>query len=196
MTPTPFFEDQTNVDKYIASCEGCDGYHLVDTLVSECKVQGVDTAASSVLELGSGPGTDGKYLSSFFKDTLLSDHSSLFVKRLQSLGLSAVTVDASDINLPPASRDVVFSNKVLQHLDFPSFRASFQSQHRLLKEGGLACHSLWYGTDSMMTGTLLHQYHTEETLATAIKGLFTVVSMHRYEEFEPEDSMVVVLKRV
>ena len=151
---------------------------------------------SSILELGMGPGHDLNILKRDFTVTG-SDASQIFLDihrqnhpDNQLYRLNATTIDIEQ------TFDCIYSNKVLHQLDNDDLSKSFKRQHHLLPSGGFVVHSFWHGTGEEMHQGQRYWLRDEAELSACTAGLFEVVEMTLYKEFEPDDSLCVVLKRL
>ncbi len=184
-----FYDTAEGVDEYLALAEGFDGRELIEHLRT------LVPAGARVLELGMGPGKDLDLLAETF-DAIGSDLSQEFIDRYRAhhrdaelLLLDAVTIETS------LTFDVIYSNKVLQHLTRDDLAISLRRQADLLVPGGLALHGLWAGEGEENHAGLLFVHYTRETFTPLIPDTLTLVDGVSYEEMEPEDSLMVVLKR-
>lgn len=91
-----FYDDSKNVDKYIEMCNDYDGRHIYNELKK------ILDGEKSVLELGSGPGSDIPFLNAHYKVTGL-DLSEEFISRLKNkyqdipfLKINAMDIDIKD----------------------------------------------------------------------------------------------------
>ena len=183
-----YFETEEGVDQYLGMVSGPDR-GMVERLSR------LLPAGATVLEIGMGPGHDLQLLADRYR-VVGTDRSPIFVQRFaaQHPGVDVRRVDATALDLPERF-DGVYSNKVLQHLTADELRASLAGQYRLLVPGGVALHSLWYGTQCERHAGLRFQQYTGETFAAVLDGLFVIESAARYAEESEDDSLAVVLRR-
>jgi SAM-dependent methyltransferase len=184
-----YYDDEKNVEQYIQMAEGYDGALLIDVLRQHL------ASGSTVLELGMGPGKDLLLLARHFKVTG-SDSSSIFVERFRAqhpgadvMQLDAITMDTD------RQFDAVYSNKVLYHLTGEQLRQSFEQQQRILRPGGLALHSFWYGDGQEDMHGLHFAYYDDAQLRALAEPYFDIVQGERYTEMEANDSLYIVLKK-
>jgi hypothetical protein len=103
--------------------------------------------------------------------------------------LDAVTLDTD------RRFDAIYSNKVLYHLTRDEMRQSLARQTVVVKDGGIAFHTLWIGEgDDEMDG-LRFVYYTEETVADLVGPAWEILLTQRYAEMDPDDSLIVVLRK-
>jgi SAM-dependent methyltransferase len=96
-------------------------------------------AGATVLELGSGPGTDADRLEGLGLRVLRSDATRAFADRLRALGHPVLDLDVRRDPLPQGV-DGVFANAVLLHLDRDDLLAALLRLRAALVPGGvLAC---------------------------------------------------------
>jgi cyclopropane fatty-acyl-phospholipid synthase-like methyltransferase len=103
--------------------------------------------SKKILELGSGPGNDYGVLVQDY-DITGSDYSETFLKILRKkfnndrfLKINALTMETEK------KYDVIYSNKVLQHLTTENLATSFKKQYEVLNEGGILFHAMWKGKE-------------------------------------------------
>ena len=184
-----YFDDEKNVEEYIAMAKGYDGAELIEVLRRHLP------AGSTVLELGMGPGTDLDMLSAFYRATG-SDASRVFIDRYRRahpgadvFQLDAVTMDTD------RTFDGVHSNKVLHHLTQDELSRSLSKQKAVLNTGGLILHSFWHGDKEEVIQGLRFVYYTVKKLRTIVEREFEIMAMERYKEMHAKDSIFVVAKR-
>jgi SAM-dependent methyltransferase len=184
-----YYDDEKNVEQYIQMAEGYDGALLIDVLRQHL------ASGSTVLELGMGPGKDLLLLARHFKVTG-SDSSSIFVERFraQHPGVDVMQLDAITMDTD-RQFDAVYSNKVLYHLTGEQLRQSFEQQQRILRPGGLALHSFWYGDGQEDMHGLHFAYYDDAQLRALAEPYFDIVQGERYTEMEANDSLYIVLKK-
>lgn len=184
-----YYDDPKHVEEYIKMADGYDGKVLIDVLQQHLP------SGKSVLELGMGPGKDLELLSAHFKVTG-SDQSAAFLERYKQLHPDADLLQLDAVSMDTTRQfDGIYSNKVLYHLTRDALVESFKRQATVLKKGGIALHSFWYGDGEDSMHGLHFAYYTEATLSQIIPDLYDVVTISRYTEMETDDSLYVVLKR-
>lgn len=153
-------------------------------------------SSKTVLELGSGTGKDFSVFSKKYKITG-SDYSDVFLKILRKKfkecnfhKLNALTMDIED------KYDVIYSNKVLQHLKPKQLEASLKEQYRVLNNGGILFHTIWKGLpEDKKTNRIPNVLYTKEYIER-IKGDFSIIDYIEYKEFEENDSFIIILKKL
>lgn len=181
-----YYNEKESVEEYINMAKGVNGQELIDRLIE------VLPANSSVLEIGSGPGTDWKILTETYSVTG-SDNSSEFLSHLRSENPTGEFLNLDAITLKTDKKfDGIYSNKVLQHLNDDELNLSIKRQYDLLNPNGIICHSFWEGQDSETFKGLFVNYHTEETLKAIFESHFEIASIEAYAEFEKGDSLVLI----
>ena len=184
-----YYDDEKNVEQYIKMAEGYDGAFLIDALRQHL------ASGSTVLELGMGPGKDLLLLSQHFKATG-SDSSSVFVERFHARHANADVIQLDAITMDTDRQfDAIYSNKVLYHLTREQLRQSLEQQQRILRPGGLALHSFWYGKDNEEMHGLHFAYYDEEQLRAVAERHYEVVRIERYAEMEAGDSLYILLRK-
>jgi SAM-dependent methyltransferase len=184
-----YFDDERNVEEYISMAEGYDGRQFVPVLRKYLK------DCSTVLELGMGPGKDLELLSEHFQVTG-SDNSKVFINRYRKEHPEAdlVLLDAVAMDID-RKFDGIYSNKVLNHLSKEQLLESLANQAEVLKEGGTALHTFWYGDKGEEISDLHFSYYTEKTFSKLVGDEYEVVESVRYTELETNDSIYFVLRK-
>jgi cyclopropane fatty-acyl-phospholipid synthase-like methyltransferase len=184
-----YYKTRESVDEYIKLAEGLDGSQLID------KFTALLNPGSSILEIGSGPGTDWEILSRDFTVTG-SDYSPEFLRRLKAKypGQEFLELEASTLRVDKTF-DGIYSNKVLHHLRDNELKASIQRQTEILKPGGLICHSFWEGEGDEIFKGLYVNYHSETRLRDLFEVTFEILVLEAYKEFEDGDSRLLIGRR-
>ncbi|MEP5611360.1 MAG: class I SAM-dependent methyltransferase [Cyclobacteriaceae bacterium] len=181
-----YYHTKISVDEYIKMAEGYDGAELIQVLTKYLSEQ------STLLELGSGPGSDWCLLSQHFS-VVGSDNSKEFIKRLTEKHPDGefIKLDASAL-LVDKSFDGIYSNKVLHHLTDEELKTSIGRQHEILNDDGIICHSFWVGEGSEVFKGLFVNYHTETDVRDLLNEGFEILHLSSYKEFEADDSIFVI----
>jgi ubiquinone/menaquinone biosynthesis C-methylase UbiE len=181
-----YYQTRESAESYIKVAKEFDGQELIHHLGNFIQ------KGSTVLELGTGPGTDLEILSQSYHVTG-SDFSQHFLdilieKKIQNelLLLNAITLEVD------STFDCIYSNKVLQHLTNDELLLSIQNQLQILKDGGIVCHSFWAGTDSYEMKGAFHNYHTIEELEDWFSPYFKIQFLKFYDEMEKDDSILLI----
>ena len=150
---------------------------------------------SDLVEIGSGPGTDWNILNESY-NVIGSDNSTEFLNHLinknpngEFLELDAITLKTNEIF------DGIYSNKVLHHLRDNDLIDSVKRQYEILNSNGIICHSFWKGEGSEIFKGLFVNYHTEVGLKEVFKNHFEILSIESYNEFEANDSLLLIGKK-
>ena len=185
-----YYHTPESVKEYIHLAKDVSGIKLIE------QIEPYLNASSTLLELGSGPGTDYEILSRNY-DVTGSDYSLEFLKGLVNKFPKGkfLHIDASSIKLED-SYDLIYSNKVLHHLTDEQLVDSFKSQKEILNPSGLVAHSFWKGEDSEMFKGMFVNYHSQKELVNEYLNGFEIILMNEYHEFEPNDSIFIVAKKV
>ena len=181
-----FYHTKESVEQYIKIADGYDGSELIE------KLQKFLPNNSTLLELGSGPGTDLKILKESYQITS-SDYSAIFVDLLKDKyptnkinHLNAVTLETD------RKFDGIYSNKVLQHLTDDELRKSIQNQVKILTDMGIVCHSFWEGNICEEMHGSLQNYHTIEEIKQFFSPLFDILILELYNEMSKNDSILLI----
>lgn len=184
-----YYKTKESVEEYIELAKDVNGIGLIE------KLKDFLTPNSSLLELGSGPGTDWKILNERF-NVIGSDNSQEFLTHLRTnnphgsfLNLDAITLNTEE------KFDGIYSNKVLHHLTDEELSSSITRQAALLNSNGIICHSFWKGEGSEIFKGLFVNYHTEQALRSYFESYFEILLIEAYNEFEDNDSLFLIGKK-
>lgn len=134
-----FYSDPSKVDEYEKMCDEYDGTEIYNVLDKHLTIN------STLLELGSGPGSDIQYFQKRYRNTG-SDLSEEFLLRCKNRfsNISFKKLDAVSIETNE-EYECIFSNKVLHHLDRESLEESLKRQQRVITANGIFAHTFWLG---------------------------------------------------
>ena len=184
-----YYKTKESVDEYIKLAKDVNGSELIE------KLKQVLPLNSSILEMGSGPGSDWEILNKSYAVTG-SDNSSEFLKHLIAkypmgafLHIDAITIECEK------TFDGIYSNKVLHHLKDDELIKSIKRQSEILNMNAIICHSFWKGKDFEIFKGLYVNYHDEEKIKDLFKEYFEVLSISTYQEFEEGDSILLIGKK-
>lgn len=185
-----YYHTKESVEEYIKMAQGHDGRKIIAKLNEHLP------AASHLLEIGSGPGTDWSLLQEHYH-VLGSDQSQEFLNHLRQsfpkgefLELDAATL-ATDLRF-----DGIYSNKVLHHLEDEALKDSVLRQHEILRSGGIVCHTFWHGQDSEIFNEMFVNYHTDEGISLLFGEYFKPLLIKFYQEFDPGDSFLYIGQKI
>lgn len=102
----------------------------------------------TLLELGAGPGIDGRYFQEQGLDVLCTDLSPEMVRLCQAKGLKARVMDNTQFDLSAASFDAVYAMNSLLHLPKGDLAAVLGRIQSVLKPEGLFFMGVYGGVDS------------------------------------------------
>ena len=181
-----YYKTKESVQEYIRLAEGVNGKDLINRLKKTLPLN------STLLELGSGPGSDWEILNQSFHITG-SDTSTQFIEylKIQNPKGEFLEIDAVSLSIDEKF-DGIYSNKVLHHLNDEELRASILRQHEILNNRGILCHSFWKGEGSEIFKGLFVNYHLKENISSFFNELFEILILEDYAEFEKGDAMVLI----
>lgn len=183
-----YYHTKDSVAEYIRLAKGVNAKELIE------KLKLVLPAGSSLLEIGSGPGTDWEILNETYAVTG-SDNSKFFLAHLEKHHPKGQFMELDAITLSTANKfDGIFSNKVLHHLTGEELSASIKRQSGILNPNGIICHSFWRGDGAEVFKGLFVNYHTTASLRAKFEPLFEIISIESYNEFEADDSLLLIAK--
>lgn len=184
-----YYSDKDSVQEYIQMAKDVNGADLIEVMKPFLK------GNSSLLELGSGPGSDYEILKKEYNVTG-SDFSSEFINHLTQrfpedtfLELDAITLN-TELHF-----DAIYSNKVLQHLQDDELSASVIRQAAILNYNGIISHSFWKGEGQEKFKGMLVNYQTEESLKEIFSKCFDFLHIGTYKEFEDGDSLLLIARK-
>ncbi len=184
-----YYHTKDSVEEYINMAKDVDGGELIEIL-NEHIFKG-----ASILELGSGPGSDYQILSQDYH-VFGSDYSGEFLNHLRVKYPDGEFLHLDAITLKTEKKfDGVYSNKVLQHLSNEELKKSISQQFRILNNEGLVCHSFWKGEGDEMFKGMFVNYQTVASLRSFFEKKFNVLVLEEYKEFEEADSILIIAKK-
>lgn len=184
-----YYKTKESVKEYIQAATGFDGKKLIE------KMEQFIVPQSSLLEIGSGPGSDWAILNEKYKVTG-SDNSIEFLNHLTSGYPTGEFLELDAVTLVTTKKfDCIYSNKVLHHLTDEDLAASIKRQAEILEPNGIICHSFWKGDDSEIFKGLFVNYHNEDFLKIVFNNYFEILFLETYPEFEEGDSILLIAKK-
>lgn len=176
-----YYKTKESVEEYIRLAKGVNGSELINRLKTYLP------SSSTILEIGSGPGTDWNLLNQNYK-VVGSDNSKEFISHLVSKNPSGRFMEIDAVTLKVDEKfDGLYSNKVLHHLKDQELANSIKRQHEILNPKGIVCHSFWKGEGSEVFKGLFVNYHTEKSLRQYFEVYFEILLLDSYAEFEDAD---------
>lgn len=184
-----YYHTKESMEEYIRLAKDVNGGALIEKLRKYLPVD------SQVLEIGSGPGTDWNLLNKDYH-VIGSDNSVEFLRHLHTTYPSGNFVELDAVTLEtPEKFDGIYSNKVLHHLKDQQLVDSIKRQHGILNDNGIVCHSFWRGEGSEIFKGLFVNYHLEPALKKFFEGLFEILLLEPYAEFDEGDSLLLIAKK-
>ncbi|MBB6459507.1 class I SAM-dependent methyltransferase [Flammeovirga kamogawensis] len=181
-----YYHTEQSVKEYIQMAKDVNSENLIRLFENVLK------KGDAVLEIGSGPGTDWSILNVSFK-TIGSDFSKEFLHHLKEKFPEGEFLELDAITLKTAINfDGIYANKVLQHLTDKEIEMSVERQAVLLNDGGVVCHSYWYGEGDENFKGMYVNYQDEKRLLEIYTPYFEVLKLEKYKEFDKDDSIVII----
>ena len=181
-----YYKTKASVEEYIRLAKDVHGGALIE------KLKQVLPASSALLEIGSGPGTDWNILNETYRVTG-SDNSTEFLNHLRAKNPSGTFLELDATTLKTDQQfDGIYSNKVMHHLKDEELVASTQRQHDMLNTGGIICHSFWRGEGSEIFKGLFVNYQDAASLTSIYGAYFEILFIQSYQEFEADDSLLLI----
>lgn len=186
---TEYYKTKESVEEYIKLAKDVNGGELIKEFKKFLPLN------SSLLEIGSGPGTDWKLLSVDYK-VVGSDFSQEFLSHLNSKFPNGHFIELDAISIKTDDKfDGIYSNKVLHHLKDNELVDSIKRQSEVLNPNGIICHSFWKGEGTEIFKGLFVNYHTEDSLKEYFEKSFDILLLESYDEFEEGDSLLLIAKK-
>jgi SAM-dependent methyltransferase len=185
-----FYDDPESAAGYIKLCEGYDAGPQLRTLYTAL------ADGAGLLEIGSGPGNDLALLMEHYEVTG-SDSSAEFIKHLTRRfpTLPILKLDAETLAVS-GQFDVIYSNKVLHHLNDAGLAKSFKAQAKILNDGGLVYHLIWRFIDEMPDmGDLPFIARDASLIAELMEPEFEILSAEPFAEFADNDSLAILARK-
>lgn len=184
-----FFDTDDGVRQYLEMVDGYDGRPLIRQL-SERAAKG-----ATVLELGMGGGLDLDLLVEAGFDATGSDMSEAFLRHYAKRGGTAPTLQLDAKTIATDEKfDVIFTNKVLQHLTRDEMLESLARQGEVVAKDGLLFHTLWTGTGEEVHHGVNFTYYDRAAIEAVLPATLRLAEYEVYEEMKPDDSCLVVLR--
>ena len=184
-----YYKTKESVEEYIKLAKDANGSQLIK------KLKEFLLPNSLVLEIGSGPGTDFQILKKDYK-VIGSDYSSEFLNRLINSNANGEFLKLDAITLETNKKfDGIYSNKVFQHLTDEELKQSIKRQTEVLNPNGVICHSFWKGEGEEVYNGLLVNYQLDKSIRALFEDYFEILMLEAYEEFEVEDSILLIGKK-
>jgi len=186
---TNYYKTKESVEEYIRLAKDVNGAELIKKLKEFLPLK------SSLLEIGTGPGTDWNLLVEDY-EVVGSDNSHEFLSHLISSNPKGRFIDLDAITLSTDEKfNGIYSNKVLHHLKDNELIDSIVRQYEVLNPNGIICHSFWKGEGSEVFKGLFVNYHTQKSLKIFFEKHFEILMIGSYNEFEEGDSLLLIGKK-
>ncbi|MGB0525459.1 MAG: class I SAM-dependent methyltransferase, partial [Flammeovirgaceae bacterium] len=155
---TDYYKTKESVEEYIQLAKDVNGSELIEKLKHFLPLN------ASLLELGTGPGTDWNILINDYS-VVGSDNSLAFLNHLMAANPAGRFIELDAVTLNTDEKfDGIYSNKVLHHLQDSELNDSVLRQAELLNPNGIICHSFWKGEGTEIFKGLFVNYHTKQSL--------------------------------
>lgn len=184
-----YYKTKESVNEYIKLAKGVSGKQLIE------KLEKVLPANAVLLEIGSGPGTDWRILNQSY-NVIGSDNSTEFLDHLNNKNPNEKFIKLDAITLRTDKKfDGIYSNKVMHHLTGNELIDSIKRQYEILNSNGIICHSFWKGEGSEIFKGLFVNYNNKTSLKETFKNYFEILSIENYNEFDNDDSLLLIGKK-
>jgi cyclopropane fatty-acyl-phospholipid synthase-like methyltransferase len=184
-----YYKTKETVEEYIRLAKDVNGGELIKKLKKFLPLN------STLLEIGTGPGTDWNILNIDY-EVVGSDNSSEFLNHLTSVYPKGNFIELDAITISTDNKfDGIYSNKVMHHLKDDELLNSIRRQYNVLNANGIICHSFWKGKGSEIFKGLFVNYHTKNSLKEIFENHFETLIIDEYAEFEDGDSLLFIGKK-
>ena len=184
-----YYKTKDSVAEYIRLAKDVNGGELIE------KFKEFLPPNSTILEIGTGPGTDWNILNEDY-EVVGSDNSKDFLRHLISTNPSGRFLELDAITLKIDEKfEGLYSNKVMHHLKDNELIDSITRQLDILNPDGIICHSFWQGEGSEIFKGLFVNYHTKKALREFFESYFEILLIESYAEFEEADSILLIGKK-
>ncbi|MEQ8239946.1 MAG: class I SAM-dependent methyltransferase [Cyclobacteriaceae bacterium] len=184
-----YYKTKDSVEEYIRLAKDVSGQELINKLKNFLPIN------ATLLELGTGPGTDWNILSADY-EVVGSDNSPEFLSHLNSTNPKGSFIELDAVTIKTDKKfDGIYSNKVLHHLKNDELNDSIKKQFDVLNSSGITCHSFWKGEGSEVFKGLFVNYHTKNSLKDLFESNFEILLIEEYAEFEEGDSLLLIGKK-
>jgi cyclopropane fatty-acyl-phospholipid synthase-like methyltransferase len=181
-----YYHTKKSVEEYANLAKDVNGAELIK------KYNKFLSPNSSLLEIGTGPGSDWEILNKNYS-VIGSDNSKEFISFLHSKYPSENFIELDAVTLKVSQNfDGLYSNKVMHHLKDNELIKSIKRQYEILNPKGIICHSFWKGEGSEIFKGLFVNYHSEEDLKEFFGLHFEILYIKSYAEFEENDSILLI----
>ena len=181
-----YYQTKESVQEYIQLAKDVNGGELIK------KLKEFLPSNSTLLEIGSGPGTDWTILNADY-EAVGSDNSHEFLNYLKSKNPAGKFLELDAVTLSTSEKfEGIYSNKVLHHLKDEELSSSIKKQAALLNSNGIICHSFWKGEGTEIFKGLFVNYHSETGLKVFFDPYFEILLLESYAEFEKGDSLLLI----
>lgn len=182
-----YYDKLDHVKNYIDMCEGTSAEAIIDDLKLYLE------KGKTLLEIGMGPGNDLTLLNKYYQGTG-SDLSEHFLDLYKKSHPETHLLKLDAVTLNTLKRfDALYSNKALIHLNLEDLKRSVKRQSEILTSKGIICHTFWKGSGQEVNEGLLTRYIQESELLQIFEPCFKLELIKSYEEFEPDDSILLIM---
>ena len=150
----------------------------------------------TLLELGAGPGKDGKFFHDHGLEVVCTDLSSEMVALCKEKGLAAHVMDLSDLDFPPDAFDAAYALNCLLHLPRRELPAALHGIQTVLKPTGLFYLGVYGGRDhegvwsaDLYEPKRFFSFYTDEHLQEIVSASFDIRSFRRIALGERADGL-------
>jgi SAM-dependent methyltransferase len=136
-----------------------------------------------LLEIGAGPGRDGKFFQENNLDVICTDLSPAMVELCRAKGLTAYAMDFLSLDFPAGSFDAVYALNCLLHVPKNDLKTVLTTLRNLLKPGGLFFLGVYGGKDfegvwpeDTYSPKRFFSFHTDDQIKQVVAGLFEILT--------------------
>ena len=142
----------------------------------------------NLLEIGAGPGRDGRFFQDNGLEVTCIDLSPEMVRLCREKGLTARVMDVAELDFPPGSFDAVYAMNSLLHLSKAELPGVLAKISAVLRPAGLFYLGVWGGYDfegvweqDDYDPKRFYSYFSDESLKRTVSATFDVVAFRNVD---------------
>ena len=152
-----------------------------------------------ILDLGSGPGTYGKYFAEKGFDVICIDISESMIQKCSEKGLKAEVMDIEDLKFQKESFDGVWAYASLLHVQKNNIKSAMKNIHNIIRPEGILAVAVKKGESEGYQETEIYpgtkrwfSLYTDEEFTGLARGLFKI----EYSETEGPGWLSYVMRKI
>ena len=148
-----------------------------------------------ILELGAGVGNDSLFLKEKY-DVIASDYSDYFLEILAKKKIKNIKINIENFQFNKMI-DCVYANKVFHYLNEYQINNLLNLIHDNLNENGIILFTLWSGENNIeKNADGITYYYNLDKVKSFIPNKYKIIILKYFMEFEQNDSIIILLKKI